>query len=73
MPERPMTFTERENVTDDTTCHPGGTPYGSPATIDDDGPNTPPEPDSPDGTHIVGWLTGLEPATPWTTTRCSTN
>ena len=23
-------------------------------------------------THL-GWLTGLEPATPWTTTRCSTN
>lgn len=21
----------------------------------------------------LGWLTGLEPATPWTTTRCSTD
>src|SRR5699024_5561374 len=23
--------------------------------------------------HMMGWLTGLEPATPATTTRCSTN
>lgn len=21
----------------------------------------------------LGWMTGLEPATPWTTTRCSTD
>ncbi len=27
----------------------------------------------PSATNAMGWLTGLEPATPWTTTRCSTN
>ena len=29
--------------------------------------------ESPPPSQRMGWLTGLEPATPWTTTRCSTD